>query len=161
MDKFPLSNKYGAEEDMINSLAETNRLQEAILNAAELSIISTDTKGIITSFNRAAEEMLGYGSDEVIGKATMVLLHDSIELIERAGKLSEELGVEVEANFEALSFKAQLLKSPDRGKWTYIRKNGTRFPVMLSITGLWDENEKLIGYAGIATDITEQKRTQL
>lgn len=161
MDKFPLSNKYGAEEDMINSLAETNRLQEAILNAAELSIISTDTKGIITSFNRAAEEMLGYGSDEVIGKATMVLLHDSIELIERASKLSEELGVEVEPNFEALSFKAQLLKSPDRGEWAYIRKNGTRLPVMLSITGLWDENQKLIGYAGIATDITEQKRTQL
>ena len=160
MDKFPLSHKYGTEEDMLNSLAEANRLQEAILNAAELSIISTDTKGIITSFNRASEEMLGYGSDEVIGKATMVLLHDSIELIERASKLSEELGVDVEPNFEALSFRAQLLKSPDRGEWTYIRKNGTRFPVHLSITGLWDENGKLIGYAGIATDIAEHRRTQ-
>jgi PAS domain S-box-containing protein len=146
---------------MLNSLAEAYRLQEAILNAAELSIVSTNTKGIITSFNRAAEEMLGYGSDEVIGKATLVILHDSIELIERASKLSQELGVDVEPNFEALSFKAQLLKSPDRGEWTYIRKNGSRFPVLLSITGLWDENGKLIGYAGIAADIAEQKRTQL
>jgi PAS domain S-box-containing protein len=160
MDKSPLLDKYGAEENMVNALAEAYRLQEAIINATELSIISTDTKGIITSFNRGAEDLLGYSADDMIGKATLVMLHDSIELIERASKLSEELGVEVEPNFEALSFKAQLLKSSDRGKWTYLRKNGTRFPVLLSITGLWDENDKLIGYAGIATDITEQRRIQ-
>ena len=160
MDKSPLLYKYGAEENMVNALAEAYRLQEAIINATELSIISTDTKGIITSFNRGAEDLLGYSADDMIGKATLVMLHDNIELIERASKLSEELGVEVEPNFEALSFKAQLLKSADRDVWTYIRKNGSRFPVQLSITGLWDENDKLIGYAGIATDITEQRRIQ-
>lgn len=160
MDKFPLSKKYGAEEDMLNALADAYRLQEAIINATELLIISTDTKGIITSFNRAAEKLLGYSAPEVIGKTTLVMLHDSIELIERATRLSEELSIDVEPNFEALSFKAQLLKSADRDEWTYVRKNGFRFPVLLSITGLWDENEKLIGYASIATDITEQRRTQ-
>ena len=157
MDKFPLSKKIGAEEK-IHALAEAARLQEAIINATELSIISTDTKGIITSFNRAAENLLGYSADEVIGKATLVMLHDGIELIERASALSEELGVEVDPNFEALSFKAQLLKSADRDEWTYIHKNGTRVPVQLSITGLWDENDKLIGYAGIATDMSEQRK---
>lgn len=143
---------------MLNALAEAYRLQEAIINATELSIISTNTKGIITSFNRAAELLFGYSAEEMIGKATLVMLHDNIELIERAGKLSEELGVDVEPNFEVLSFKAQILKSADRDEWTYIRKNGTRIPVLLSITSIWDENEKLLGYAGIATDITEQRR---
>ncbi|WP_276366128.1 PAS domain S-box protein [Chryseolinea sp. H1M3-3] len=160
MDRVPLSKKYGAEENMINTLAEAYRLQEAIISATELSVISTDTKGIITSFNRAAEDLLGYSAAEMIGKATLVMLHDSIELIERASKLSDELGIDVEPNFEALSFKAQLLRSADREEWTYIRKNGTKFPVMLSITGLWDDNGKLTGYAGIAADITEQRRLQ-
>ena len=160
MDKFPLSKKIGAEQKL-HALGEASRLQEAIINASELSIISTDTKGIITSFNRAAENLLGYSADEVIGKTTLVMLHDGIELIERASALSEELGVEVDPNFEALSFKAQLLKSADRDQWTYIHKNGTRVPVQLSITGLWDENDKLIGYAGIATDMSEQRKIQL
>ena len=160
MDKFPLSKKIGAEET-IHALAEASRLQETIINATDLSIISTDTKGIITSFNHAAENLLGYSADEVIGKATLVMLHDGIELIERASALSEELGVEVDPNFEALSFKAQLLRSADKDEWTYIHKNGTRVPVQLSITGLWDENDKLIGYAGIATDMSEQRKIQL
>jgi len=159
MDKFPLSKKIEAEQKL-HALGEAARLQEAVINATELSIISTDTKGIITSFNRAAENLLGYSADEVIGKTTLVMLHDGIELIERASALSEELGVEVDPNFEALSFKAQLLKSADRDEWTYIHKNGTRVPVQLSITGLWDENDKLIGYAGIATDMSEQRKVQ-
>ncbi|HEX6222882.1 MAG TPA: PAS domain S-box protein, partial [Chryseolinea sp.] len=103
---------------------------------------------------------LGYTADEVIGKSTLVMLHDGIELIERASDLSEELGIEVDPNFEALSFKAQILRSADRDEWTYIHKNGSRIPVLVSITGLWNENDKLIGYAGIATDITEQRRIQ-
>ncbi|HZI24566.1 MAG TPA: PAS domain S-box protein, partial [Chryseolinea sp.] len=75
MDNFPLSKKNGAEEK-IHALAEATRLQEAIINATDLSVISTNTKGIITSFNRAAERMLGYAAEEVIGKATLVILHD-------------------------------------------------------------------------------------
>ena len=105
MDKFPLSKKNEAEEQ-IHALAEASRLQETIIEATDLSVISTDTKGIITSFNRAAEKMLGYTAEEVIGKSTLVMLHDGIELIERASDLSEELGIEVYSNFEALSFKA-------------------------------------------------------
>ena len=151
--------KNGAEEK-IHALAEAYRLQEAIIHATELSIISTDTKGIITSFNHGAEDLLGYTAEEVIGRATVVMLHDGIELIERATRLSEELGIEVDPNFEALSFKAQILRSADRDEWTYIRKNGSRFPVMLSITGLWDDNDKLTGYAAIASDMSEQRRIQ-
>ncbi len=160
MDKSPLQKRHVPDENLLNAMAEAYRLQEIIINTTELSIISTDTKGVITSFNKAAENLLGYTSDEMVGKTTLVVLHDSIELIERASELSTELGVEVEPNFEALSFRAQITKNADRDEWTYIRKDGSRFLVLLSIVGLWDENDKLIGYAGIATDITEQNRIQ-
>ena len=159
MNKFPLF-KYGAEENMTNDLAEAYRLQEAIINATALSIISTDTKGIITSLNKAAENLLGYSMAELTGRATLVALHDNLELIERASKLSLELGVDVDPNFEALSFKAQVMKIPDKDEWTYIRKNGTRVTVTVSISSLWDENGKLLGYACVATDMSETKRAQ-
>jgi PAS domain S-box-containing protein len=159
MEKYPLRQTI-SEENKLNALAEAYRLQDAIINTAEVSIISTNTKGIITSFNKAAENLSGYTADEMIGKSTLVILHDSIELIERASELSSELGIDVEPNFQALCFRAQATKSADRAEWTHIKKNGTRVPVLLSISGLWDENEKLIGYAGIATDISELKQTQ-
>ena len=159
MDKFPLF-KNGAEETMSNGLKEVHRLHEAIINAAALAIISTDSKGIITGLNEAAEKLLGYTSDELIGKSTLVALHDNLELIERASRLSGELGLDVDPNFEALSFKAQFLKSPDRDNWTYIRKNGTRVHVSVSMNGLWDDNDKLLGYACVVTDISETRRAQ-
>jgi PAS domain S-box-containing protein len=159
MNKFPLL-KYGAEKIMTNGLTEAYRLQEAIINATALSIISTNTKGIITSLNKAAENLLGYSSEELTGKATLVTLHDNIELIERASKLSEELGLDVDPNFEALSFKAQFMKSPDRDEWTYVRKNGARIRVAVSMNGVWDDSDKLLGYTCVVTDITETRRVQ-
>ena len=159
MDKFPLS-KNEAEKTMSNGLKEVHRLQEAIMDASALSIISADTKGIIQGLNKAAENLLGYSSEELIGKCTLVTLHDNLELIERASRLSEELGLEVDPNFEALSFKAQFLKSPDRENWTYIRKNGSRVYVSVSINGLWDDSDKLLGYTCVVTDISETRRAQ-
>jgi PAS domain S-box-containing protein len=81
-------------------------------------------------------------------------------LIERASQLSTELGVEVEPNFEALSFRAQLMRGTDQDEWTYIRKDGSRLSVRVSISGIWDDNDKLIGYACIASDISEQRKAQ-
>lgn len=145
---------------MTNGLKEVHRLQETIINATALSIISTDTKGIITALNKSAENLLGYSSEELTGKSTLVALHDNLELIDRASRLSEELGVDVEPNFEALSFKAQFLKSPDRDDWTYIKKNGSRIHVSVSMNGLWDDNDKLLGYTCVVTDISETRRAQ-
>ncbi len=160
MDQFPLKKKPGHDENLSHALAEGYRLHETVIHATDLCVMSTNTKGIITSFNHAAENLLGYTAEELIGKATLVVLHDSIELIERASQLSTELGVEVAPNFEALSFRAQLMRGTDQDEWTYIRKDGARLPVRVSITGLWDDDDKLIGYAGIATDISQQQQAQ-
>ncbi len=159
MEKIPLPLLNHQDEKFLNALAEAYRLQEAIIGTTELSIISTTTKGIITSFNKAAETLLGYSAEEVIGKVTPALFHDPEEVIKRSAYLSEELDREIIPGFETFVAKARIKKIADRNEWTYIRKDQSRFPVLLSVTGLWEENT-LIGYAGIATDITESRKKE-
>ncbi|HTJ51488.1 MAG TPA: PAS domain S-box protein [Cyclobacteriaceae bacterium] len=159
MDNFPLSEKYVQEEKFLNALASAYRLQEAIISTTELSIISTTPEGIITSFNAAAERMFGYSAQEMIGNRTPYILHDPEEMIRQAEVVSRELNQKIDPGFDVLVAKARATRMADRHEWIYVRKDGTRFPVMLSVTALWDENDVLIGYAGIASDITEQRET--
>ncbi len=159
MEKIPLQKVYVQDEKFLNALAEAYRLQEAIIGTTELAIISTDTNGIITSFNKAAETLYGYSAEEVIGKVTPYILHDPAEVEERSKLLSKELNRKVVPGFETMVIKARLKKVADRNEWTYIRKDKTRIPILLSVTGLWEE-DKLIGYAGIGADITEARKKE-
>jgi len=148
------------EEKFLNALADAYRLQESIIGATELAIISTNVDGIITSFNHAAEHMLGYSADEVIGKQTPLLFHDPDEIVKRALALSTELNTDVLPGFDAFVAKARILHVADRQEWMYVRKDMSRLPVVLSMTALRNDDKGLIGYASIATDITEQKKAQ-
>jgi PAS domain S-box-containing protein len=141
------------------ALVQTTTLQNAILDGAGSSIIAADCFGNITSFNRAAENMLGYRAEQVVGKCTPIVLHDQDEIRARAEALSAELGAPVEPGFEAFIAKARL-GGVDQNEWTYLRKDGTRFPVLLSVTALRDRFGIVSGYLGIATDITELKAAQ-
>jgi PAS domain S-box-containing protein len=160
MENSPLSHKYIQEDKFLNALADAYRLQEAIMNATDLAIISTNTKGIITSFNVVAERLLGFTAEDVIGKQTPILFHDPDEIVLRAKVLSEELHETVIPGFDVFIAKARARKTTDRHEWTFINKTGHRFPVVLSISCLCDEKDQLIGYAGIATDISEQKNIE-
>ncbi|HEY3402252.1 MAG TPA: PAS domain-containing sensor histidine kinase [Ohtaekwangia sp.] len=157
MEPTPGSVNYLQDDKFLNALAEAYRLQEAIIGTTELAIISTNTSGIITSFNHAAENLLGYKSEEVIGSANPLQFHDYLEIIQRAEILSREFKVTVEPGFDAVVAKARLTRSSDRHEWTFVRKDGTRFPVLLSVSALYDDTTDLTGYVGIATDITSQK----
>ena len=157
MDTFPFKKDIIPSDTFLNALADAYRLQESIIGATELSIISTNVDGIITSFNRAAERLTGHLAEDVIGKATPMILHETSEVIQRADELSAETGMDIAPVFDVFTTKARLTREADRREWTYVRKDGTHFPVLLSITGLWDDHDNLIGFAGIATDITEQK----
>ena len=139
------------------ALRETNTLQRAILDGANYAIISTAPNGLIRTFNSAAERMLGYRAAEVVGHTTPALIHDFDEVTRRANELSHELGHEVPPGFEVFVAKARL-GQPDEREWTYIRQDGSRFPVMLSVTGLFDDHGQVTGFLGIASDITERKR---
>ncbi|CAM3940897.1 CHASE domain-containing protein [Paracidovorax anthurii] len=141
---------------------ELNRLfglQKAILNGAGLAIIATQMDGTITMFNSSAERLLGYHSEEVIGKMTPATFHDPQEVAERAKVLSGELGVLVKPGLTTLGAKA-LRDQVDTNEWTYITKDGKRIPVLLSVTGIFDEHHNPLGTLGVAADLSEQKRYQ-
>ncbi len=142
------------------ALAQTSSLQRAILDSASYSIISTDLNGLILSFNVAAEHMLGYAAAEVVGKVNLAIIHDLDEVMQRAPILSAELGRSIEPGFEVFVAKARALGVPDENEWTYVRKDGSRFPVLLSVTAIRDEAGRVTGYLGVAADITERKKVE-
>lgn len=139
-------------------LYELTEIRQAILDGTNFSIISTDQNGIIQIFNQSAERMLGYACDEIVGQQSPEIFHDKDELARRALELTKELCVPVAPGFDALISKARLLRIPDEYEWTYVRKNGTRFPVLLSVTALLDKGGSVIGYLGVAVDRGERQR---
>jgi PAS domain S-box-containing protein len=150
----------GQHDLFLDALAEAYKLQEFIISTTEISIISTNTEGIITSFNKAAERLTGYTSREMVNKSSPLVLHDNMQLIQRASELSRELEYEVEPDIEVLTTVTRLGKISERREWIYIHKDGRRIPVLLSVSGLLDDREVPIGYSFIALDITEQKKSE-
>ncbi len=134
-------------------------LQDAIFNSATFSSIATDARGVIQIFNVGAERMLGYAAADVVDKLTPANISDADELIARAAVLSEEFGVTIRPGFEALVFKAQRVIE-DIAELTYVRKDGSRFPALVSVTALRDAGGKVIGYLLIGTDNTANKRVE-
>jgi len=132
-------------------------LQRAIFNSANFSSIATDAKGVIQIFNVGAERMLGYTASEVMNKITPADISDPQEVIARAEALSTELGTPINPGFEALVFKASR-GIEDIYELTYFRKDGSRFPAVVSVTALRDEQEAIIGYLLIGTDNTARKQ---
>ena len=152
--------KVAAEERRREALLKTGALQNAILTSARFSIIATDEKGIIQVFNLGAERMLGYFASEVVNRITPSDIHDPHEVIERARALSLELGTTIAPGFEALAFKASR-GLEDSYELTYIRKDGSRFPAVVSITALRDDDGELIGYLLIGTDNSVRKQVEV
>jgi PAS domain S-box-containing protein len=141
-------------------LQKANSYLESIWNYAGAMIIATDIHGNIELFNHAAERLLGYRSEEIVGSQTPLLFHDIDEVKLGAKKLSEELGMDIEAGFETFVAKASR-NITDQGEWTYIDKRGNRFPVDLSITALKNINGEITGFLGVAIDISERKKAEV
>jgi len=141
------------------ALLKTGALQNAILNSANFSSIATDEKGVIQLFNVGAECMLGYTAAEVVDKITPADISDPQEVIARAKALSVELATPIMPGFEALVFKASR-GIEDIYELTYIRKDGSRFPAVVSVTALRDDPGKIIGYLLIGTDNTARKQVE-
>ncbi|PIQ37217.1 MAG: hybrid sensor histidine kinase/response regulator [Lysobacterales bacterium CG17_big_fil_post_rev_8_21_14_2_50_64_11] len=149
-----------SEHERRLALLKTGALQNAILTSANFSIIATDELGIIQLFNVGAERMLGYRAAEVVNQLKPSDLHDPQEVMARAQALSVELGTAIAAGFEALAFKASR-GIEDIYELTYIRKDGHRFPALVSITALRDDYQAIIGYLLIGTDNSVRKQVEL
>src|SRR6266513_1049840 len=144
-----------AEEELVKAGA----LQSAIFNSANFSSIATDEKGVIQIFNVGAERMLGYAAADVMNKITPADISDPQEVIARAKALSVELSTPITPGFEALVFKASR-GIEDIYELTYIRKDGSRFPAIVSVTALRDAQNAIIGYLLIGTDNTARKQVE-
>jgi len=142
-----------------DDLHHITQFRRTILDDAAYGIISVTPDGTVSSFNPAAEHLLGYTAEEIIGKQTPVLWHDADEVARYARQLSEELGETVPAGFDVFIARPQRgLK--EENEWTYIRKDGSRLPVNISVTALHDENQRITGYVGMIYDLTERKQTE-
>lgn len=159
---FILSSFYNIDqrkklEEEMSRLAE---FQKVILDGTEYSIITTsEPDGIIRSFNKGAEKMLGYKAEEMIGK-TPAIIHDQSEVEARAEVLSKELGTIIKPGVDVFHIKSRQNNISDVNEWTYIAKDGTRIPVELSISTLRRSDKSILGYLGIAKDISENKKVK-
>ena len=154
----------GAAESMTEpqrqqALLKTGALQNAILNSANFSSIANDETGVIQLFNVGAERMLGYAAADVMNKITLADISDPQEVIARAKALSIELDTPIAPGFEALVFKASR-GIEDIYELTYIRKDGSHFPAVVSVTALRDAQNEIIGYLLIGTDNTTRKQVE-
>jgi PAS domain S-box-containing protein len=141
------------------ALQQTGALQSAIFNSVNFSSIATDAEGVIQIFNVGAERMLGYTAAEVTNKMTPADISDPREIVARSKALSAELGTAIAPGFEALVFKASRAIE-DIYELTYIRKDGTRFPAVVSVTALRDSQRTIIGYLLIGTDNTARQQVE-
>ena len=148
-----------ARKQAEEALLKAGALQSAIFNSANFSSIATDAKGVIQIFNVGAERMLGYTAADVMNKITPADISDPQEVIARAKALSVELGTPITPGFEALVFKASR-GIEDIYELTYIRKDGSRFPAVVSVTALRDAQDAIIGYLLIGTDNTARKQVE-
>ncbi|WP_257218041.1 ATP-binding protein [Janthinobacterium sp. BJB304] len=140
-------------------LLKAGALQDAIFNSANFSCIATDAQGVIQIFNVGAERMLGYAASDVVDKLTPAGISDAQEIVTRAAALSAELDTPITPGVEALVFKATR-GIEDIYELTYIRKDGSRFPAIVSVTALRDAQSKVIGYLLIGTDNTVRKQVE-
>lgn len=136
-------------------LSKDSGLRRSILESASYSVIATDEQGTITVFNPAAEKLLGYNAEEIIGKHTPATFHVLDEVVARAEVLSEELGRKIEPGFEVFVAKARL-GTFESSPWSYVDASGRHIPVRLSVSSLLDDQGNLFGFLGIAYDLSEQ-----
>jgi PAS domain S-box-containing protein len=146
-------------EQRETTLRKLANFQSAILMDAAYAIISTDQAGRITSFNPAAEKLFGWSEAELIGQATPEVIHVAGEIAARSRHLTARLGDPVPAGFETFAAEARRGLHSE-AEWTFVRKDGSRFPGLLSVTALRDDRGEIFGFLGMARDMTERKQAE-
>lgn len=153
--RFDITARKAAEAELL----QAHRYTQSLLDAAhQFAIVAADSSGLITLFNRGAENLLGYTAEEMVGKQTPAIIHLESEAAARGEELTRQLGREI-SGFDVFVWSARQGGHEDR-EWTYVRKDGSQFPVLLTVTAVYDDNGELTGFLGIAKDITEQKAAE-
>ena len=149
-----------SHKESLEALAKAASFQKAIFDGTNYAIIATTTDGVITNFNKGAENLLGYTAAEVVNITSPAIFHDLNEVVSKAAELTTELGIDVAPGFDVFVLKSRS-GNADVNEWTYIKKDGSRITVKLSITALFNEKGEIFGYMGVANDITQEKAAQI
>ncbi len=147
-------------QKLLRERQQDNSLQKDILNSANYAIVSTTVDGTICSFNSVAEKWLGYRAEELIGRTTPAIFHDPVEVQFQAKALSQEFGQEIAPGFEVFVHRSRSGQADER-EWTYVCKDGRRFPVKLSVTARRNHRGEITGFLGIASDLSAQKQAEV
>jgi PAS domain S-box-containing protein len=150
--------KLGVAERSVELAGAREKLQAALDAATQVSIIATDSEGLITVFDRGSERMLGYTSDEMVGRQSPAILHLESELTARGRELTEEMGKPVQG-FDVIVEKARRGQHEER-EWTFVRKGGQTLKVNLAMTASYDRHGTIIGFVSVATDVTARSRAE-
>lgn len=144
---------------MSNELDETKAFQRRLLDGTNYAIIAIDNNGIITEFNRAASDLLGYEPEELIGRESPEVFHDDAEMDERTRELNEKYHAGIQKGVLTFTYKNRIGLT-NTNEWTYITKSGNRLKVLLTITALKDSEGRTTGHIGVAQDITEKRNLE-
>ncbi len=142
-----------------DDLRQLTIFQRTILDNVAYGIISATPEGIVTSFNPAAERLLDYSAEEIVGKQTPGYWHDPEEVARYAQQLTDELGETIQVGFDVFTARPRR-NLTEENEWTFIRKDGRRVPVNLSVTALRDEGGEITGFVGLVYDLSERKRAE-
>ena len=148
-----------AIQERDGALSRLTLFQRTILDNIAHGIIATAPDGVVSSFNPAAERLLGYSADEAVGKLTPVSWHEPHEVAKRAQELSDELGEAISPGFEVFAARARRHLVEER-EWIFIRRDGARVPVLLAVSALREKSGEITGFVGLARDLTEQRAAE-
>ncbi len=163
-EKGVYKRRFGVFQDITKvkeaeaALNRANEELKAIFNSGYVSIISTDTEGLITHFNQGAETLLQYTASEMVGRHSPAIIHVPQEVEARGAHLSKQYGRTIEG-FDVFVEKAKQGEHESR-EWTYVRKDGSQFPVQLIVSAIRNQQSEITGFLGVATDITERKANE-
>ncbi|WP_166255792.1 sensor domain-containing protein [Solimonas terrae] len=144
--------------DRLQRSLQAGVLRQAILDSLPFSVIATDTEGQIVAINPAAEQLLGYPPQALVGQSAMVM-HEPAEVERRAEELSTQTGLHIPANFQVIVASGSRTTADER-EWTYVHRDGSRVPVNIAITAMRDESGRVNGFLKVAYDITERRRAE-
>jgi diguanylate cyclase (GGDEF)-like protein/PAS domain S-box-containing protein len=129
---------------------------DSVFQNAPFSIVATDTDGLITAMNEAAEKLTGYSREDLVGKAPLTVLHDERELLGKALSLDPAATLE-RFGFRVLTAGAAVGEMEEQ-EWTLIRRDGARTPINLAVRAVTTETGEISGFVSIAFDITERRQ---